>query len=102
MLDLRKLFRATLYVPSESAEIGVCSIRSKNCSEDSAAVNPQAKSSSAGLSVQFMSPGGNKTATTDVTDDTVTSQRIANYAVASASAGTSAAAKKDKDAKDIL
>ena len=82
----------------------VCSIRSKNCSEESSVPSQDVKSgsskmdaSTAGLSVQFMSPGGSKTATGS-TDETRTSQRIANYAVAS----SSATARKDKDAKDIL
>ena len=85
----------------------MCSIHSKNCSADSAAPRQDVKSgsaktdpSTAGLSVQFMSPGGNNKAA--AADDTVPSQRIANYAVASSASGTSAAAKKDKDAKDIL
>jgi len=86
----------------------VCSIRSKNCSEERSAASQLVKSSSSkvdastsGLSVQFMSPSGNK-AVTDTTDDTVTSQRIANYTVASASASSSTTARKDKDSKDIL
>jgi len=86
----------------------MCSIRSKNCNEERSAPRQEAKSSAsktdastAGLSVQFMSPGGNKSAT-DPAADTVTSQRIANYAVASASASNSATARKDRDTKDIL
>ena len=87
----------------------MCSIRSKSCSEESSAPSQEAKSSTskmdastAGLSVQFMSPGGNKTVT-DSADDTVTSQRIANYTVASASSASNiAAARKDKDTKDLL
>jgi len=53
------------------------------------------------LSVQFMSPGGNKTSA-DTADDNMTSQRITNYTVASASAGSAATTRKDKDTKDIL
>jgi len=86
----------------------VYSIRSKNCSDESSAPRQEAKSSGSkmdtsttGLSVQFMSPGGNKSVT-DSTDDTVTSQRIANYTVASTSASNSATARKDRDTKDIL
>ena len=57
--------------------------------------------STAGLAVQFMSPAGSKLATGSA-ETTRTSQRIANYAVASASGTSSATAKKDKDTKDIL
>jgi len=85
----------------------ICSIHSKNCGEESSVQSQDVKSrsskmdaSTAGLSVQFMSPGGSKTATGS-TDAARTSQRIANYAVASASASSSATAKKDKDTKDI-
>jgi len=86
----------------------VFSIRSKNCSEEISAPTQEVKSSSskmdastAGLSVQFMSPTASKSET-GATDSARTSQRIANYAVASASASSSATAKNDRDAKDIL
>jgi len=84
----------------------VCSIRSKNCSDESRAPIQEVKSSSskadasaAGLSAQFMSPTASK-AVTGATDSSRTSQRIANYTVASASSG--ATARKDKDTTDIL
>lgn len=83
-------------------------VRSKNCNDDSRAPIQEAKSSSsktdasaAGLSVQFMSPTASKL-TTGASDTTKTSQRIANYTVASASASNNATARKDKDTKDIL
>ena len=84
----------------------LCSIRSKNCSEVSSAPSQGVKSTSskvdsstAGLSVQFMSPSVGKSAAND-TDLTRTSQRISNYAVASASASSSAASRRDKDTQD--
>jgi len=86
----------------------LCSIRSKNCSEESRAPIQEVKSSlsktdasAAGLSVQFMSPTASNL-TTGPTDSTRTSQRIANYTVASASSSGSAAVRKDKDTKGIL
>ena len=79
------------------------SIRSKNCSEDSRAAVQEAKSGSsktdaatAGLSLQFMSPTASRMMA-GASDSTKTSQRIANYAVASVSASSTAAAGKDKD-----
>jgi len=87
----------------------VCSIHSKNCSEESRAPIKEVKSSSsktdasaAGLSVQFMSPTASKMMTGGATESTRTSQRIANYTVASASASNSSTAINDKDARDIL
>lgn len=74
-------------------------IRSKNCIEESRSSKTDA--STAGLSVQFMSPTASKM-TTGATDSTRTSQRIANYTVASASASNSATVRKDKDTKGIL
>lgn len=83
-------------------------IRSKNCTEESRAPSQEVKSSSskidasaAGLSVQFMSPTASNL-TTGATDSARTSQRIANYTVASASASSSATVRKDKDTKGIL
>jgi len=84
----------------------VCSIRSKT--EETSVPTQEAKSSSSkmdepttGLSVQFMSPTGSKSAT-GATDTARTSQRITNYTVASASTSSSATGRKDKDTKDIL
>jgi len=84
----------------------VCSIRSRNCGDERSAPGREAKmssskvdSSASGLSVQFISPSANKSVSA-ASESAKTSQRIANYAVASASASNSAAdatARKDKD-----
>lgn len=81
----------------------MCSIRSRSCGEESSAPSQEVKASSskmdgstAGLSVQFMSPTASKSVA-GAADSTTTSQRIANYTVASASASNSATARKEKD-----
>ena len=89
--------------------VGACSVRRRRCAEENTAASREVKSTSsgAGLTVEFMSPTGSQSAAASQHTDssptnTRTSQRIANYAVASASASSTNATSKDKDTKDVL